>query len=173
MSKTKWIRGKEALEIIHELAEGVPHDVIAENHGRARQSIDNFSAKHDAEVQAFKQDQNAQLKGSWLGDQRKRRAELEAKYAELQEVIDGLRGEFFVEDPEAPGGEKFTLNNYNDAEEARKTIALWSRLQTTQILIINKAAEEAGDLPQRKKNEGGPPEEVSWDSDGVGDDVGS
>jgi len=169
MPRGKVIRGKEAIEIVQELLDGWSQDQIAEHHNRPRISIENWIARHRDEIEASKAERKAVLKGSWLSDQVKRRAELEAKYDELGEVINGLRDEFFVEDQD--GSERFTMENYEEPEEARKTIALWARLQQTQILIINKAAEESGDLPQRKRNEGGQPEEVSWEADGVGDDV--
>ena len=143
MSRGRRINGAEYVELLQELAAGMPHEEIAERHDRAWGTIDNFMSQHRREVEEIRTAQAKVIDSIWIVEREKRLADLAIKHDLLDELLDK-----YLEDCEK-------LRCLPDS----KTIKTYTSEMRAHSL---QAAQESGQLPTRMPNEGPTPTAVGW-----------
>lgn len=143
MSAGSKIRGREYVELLEEVASGMPHEEIAERHGRAWGTIDNFASQHRREIEDLKAAHASAISHLWITRMELRVSEAMARHEALTEM--------FWEIME-PGGRGDKIISQPDA------IKLSAELRALETQV----AEECGQRQTRAKNDGGLPDAVVW-----------
>lgn len=147
---TKDIRGRERLDLVHELATGdLSADALAEKYDRHVQTIKQFENRNRAEIDEARRGMAGEFSGLWITRKESRLAEYQQKYADIDAMFaehnDAIRQLLETERDKHHRNRLFArLLNHADI----------NRYTVTQLKILASAAEEMGHLPSRAPGEG-------------------